>query len=207
MFIRDTEVSEVRRTPPLDLLDDSPISAPRRCRRAGCTRFRVSASPYCPACGVAATRAWRQRRGKEAGREFSPAAAKERSIRAAIAVYVKRGKLAKGVCEICGESATVASWDDPHRSRETVRWHCRSHYVARRDDRRQNADLRIVLREKYAVVAAELALLPIETRGRIERIAAEHPLARGAQPGSLRYWAALERALRQHQDPEHGAWF
>ena len=44
-------------------------------------------------------------------------------------VYIKRGKLKKGICEVCG-SADVEAHHDDYTKPLAVRWFCRLHHNA-----------------------------------------------------------------------------
>ncbi len=58
-----------------------------------------------------------------------------RRARAYVSTHVRRGKLKKGSCEVCGVRDTIASWNDPAKPLD-VRWFCQEHHRERVELRR-----------------------------------------------------------------------
>jgi len=56
-----------------------------------------------------------------------PIARKKANARAYLHEYIKRGKITKGVCEVCGKPAE-AHHDNYDKPLE-VRWFCREHHL------------------------------------------------------------------------------
>jgi hypothetical protein len=193
----------------IDELDelDPPIPLPliRECSRPGCQRTARHGGRYCRPCATAATRRWRERNAavlaeRERTRTFDDGDQLVRRARAYVTEYVKRGKLSRGRCEICGEPKVLATWDDPHKPRE-VRWLCTEHYADRRDSRREADAARARLSAEWAELSDELARLPAALRANVHAAALAGPAGDGCRPGSPFYWWTLRRELRRHRSP------
>lgn len=53
---------------------------------------------------------------------------KRANCRSYLHVYVKRGKVVKGPCEVCGEAEVEAHHDDYLKPLD-VRWRCNAHHL------------------------------------------------------------------------------
>lgn len=120
-----------------------------------------------------------------------------RAARAYVAEYVKRGKLARGRCELCNESETAAIWDDPSKPL-AVRWRCRDHRSERREDQRAIAQAQAALQGEFATLRMAVAALPPEVRANLHTIALLGLAGEGCEAGSLRYWLTLRREIARH---------
>lgn len=195
----------VRRFQPLDPIDEPELPRPlpliRRCSKRGCRRTARQGGRYCRPCATAATRKWRERNAsalaeREKGRIFSEEEQLIRRARAYIDVYLRRGKLSRGRCGICGEPDVLAAWDDPRKPRE-VRWLCAEHYADRRDAKREGDAARARLADQFAGLRAELALLPPEVQAELHEAALRGPAGHGCREGSTFYWWTLRRELQR----------
>jgi hypothetical protein len=202
----------VRQSAPIDDLDDLPAPRPlpllRPCGRKGCRRFCRPGGRYCRPCATAATRRWRDRhRGELEERERARAFSREeRAIRAArayVAQYLKRGKLGKTPCGICGEREVLAAWNDPKRPLE-VHWLCRQHYEDHREAQRDAAVARRGLAAEWARVRDELTLLPPAIRAEVHAAALQGPVGHGCPAGSTLYWWTLRRELARCHEGQVG---
>ena len=205
----------VRKLAPLDALEELPPPRPlpllRHCGKRHCRRWARPGGRYCRPCATAATRRWRDRHrselaARERARGFSAEEQLIRRARAYVDVYIKRGKMARGRCEICGESEVLAAWDDPSKPRE-VRWLCRLHYDERRDTAREAAEMRRAIAANVAELKEQLALLPPEARAEIHAAALRGPTGGGCQPNSPFYWWTLRRELQRYTERQTGRIF
>lgn len=78
---------------------------------------------YCKAC-----HAEHMRNNRPKHSELSEPARKKANARAYLHVYVKRGKVKKGQCEICGSKRAEAHHEDYSKPLE-VHWLCRDHHL------------------------------------------------------------------------------
>jgi hypothetical protein len=194
------------RLSPIDDLEELPLPRPlplvRQCSKRGCRRTARPGGRYCRPCATTATRRWRDRHAdelaeRERGRIFSDEDRLIRKARAYVAEYIKRGKLARERCGVCGEPEVLAAWDDPRKPRE-VRWLCAEHYADRRDSHREAAEARVRLSSEWADVRAQLALLPPELQTELHEIALKGPAGHGARLGSPFYWWTLRREIQRY---------
>jgi len=203
------------RPAPIDELDDLPPPRPlpllRPCGRKGCRRWCRPGGRYCRPCATAATRRWRDRhRGeleqRERARSFSDEERAIRSARAYVAQYLKRGKLGKTPCGVCGEHEVLAAWEDPRRPL-SVDWLCREHYHERRDARREAAIARADLSAEWRRVRDEFALLPQDVQAGVHATALQGPVGHGCPAGSTLYWWTLRRELARYSDRQRAGRF
>jgi hypothetical protein len=208
------EDGSVPTTDPLDDLDELPPPRPlpllRRCAKRYCRRFCYPGGRYCRPCATAATRRWRDRHRtevatRERARSFSPEEQLIRRARAYVASYLRRGKIEKGRCEICGEDEVIAAWDDPTRPL-AVRWLCRGHYDERRSTKRQAAAAREAAAAEYAEVRERIALLPPDVQAELHAAALRGPAGNGCRPGSPFYWWTLRRELQRLRENDQAFW-
>ncbi len=134
---------------------------------------------------------------RERGRRFSDEQRLIRNARAYVAQYLKRGKLCKGRCEICGEPQVLAAWDDP-RVPCAVRWQCREHYNERREAKHGAAEARESIAAQWAEVRWQLLLLPREAQRVLHDAALRGPAGQEAVAGSFFYWWTLRRELGRY---------
>jgi hypothetical protein len=194
--MRPSEIDELDETPPPRLL---PLR--RRCSKRGCT---VSARPggrYCRPCATAATRAWRDRyraqlAERERARIWSDEQRSVRAARAYIAVYLRRGKIAKGRCAVCNDTEVQPTWRDPKCPLE-IQWFCREHAVERREAAEASAREVAALRSVNDEIKAAIALLTPEVQRELHERAMGGLLVR--KPGDLMYWWNLRRALQAYE--------
>jgi len=78
---------------------------------------------YCTKCHNAKMREWRKTHPIEG------LARKKQNCRAYTHQLIKRGKLTKGPCEVCG-SPEVESHHDDYDQPRNVRWFCKAHHRA-----------------------------------------------------------------------------
>jgi len=119
----------------LDELDELPVprSLNRYCGAHGCRRRARPGGRHCSLCHAASVRRWRDahafelavRRRDAAGARDDDARARD-SARAKLAMALRRGKLTRGFCAVCGSKDAVALIPDPRRPFD-VAWACRPH--------------------------------------------------------------------------------
>jgi len=222
LFIRETgrrsrsrEPDFVRKSEPLDELDELPTRRPlplvRLCGKRGCRRQARPGGRYCRPCATEAVRRWRDRHAaqlaaRERARSWSDEQRLLRRARAYVDVYLRRGKLVRGRCEICGDAATLAAWDDPAQPR-AVRWLCAEHYADRRDARHEADEARVALAAEWAEVRRQVLLLPSEVQRELHEAALRGPAGHGAARGSTFYWWTLRRELWRRRDSEQSSGF
>ena len=78
-------------------------------------------SSYCTTCGTAKKRKWRNEHRLEGE------ARKKMNCRTYLHVYIRRGKVKKGKCEVCGSDVVEAHHDDYNKPLQ-VRWFCTKHH-------------------------------------------------------------------------------
>ncbi len=204
-----TEGRVVRKSAPLDDLDELPAPRPlplvRHCGKRGCRRSARPGGRYCRPCATDAVRRWRERHRtalaeRERARAWSEEQRLVRKARAYVAQYLRRGKLRKGRCEVCGEPKVLAAWDDPQQPR-AVRWLCAEHYADRRDANRDAEESRGALAAEWAEVRRQVLLLPPGVQHELHEAALRGPAGHGAAPpGSTFYWWTLRRELGRLQE-------
>jgi len=197
----------VHKSAPLDELDELPASRPlplvRHCGKRECRRHARAGGRYCRPCATEAVRRWRDRHAaqlaaRERARSWSDEQRLLRRARAYVDVYLRRGKLARGRCEVCGEPQTLAAWDDLAEPL-AVRWLCAEHYADRRDARHEADEARVALAAEWAEVRRQVLLLPPPVQAQLNAAALQGPAGHGAQPGSTFYWWTLRRELARLQ--------
>lgn len=190
---------------PIDELDELPPPRPlplrRRCSKRGCRGTARPGGRYCRPCATAATQAWRDRHRaqlteRERARNWSDEQRAVRAARAYVAVYVRRGKLAKGRCAVCNDPDVQPTWRDPKRPLE-MEWFCPQHAVERREAADAGARETAALRALNEEVKAALALLPPEVQRGLHEQAMRGLLVRRA--GDMMYWWNLRRALQAYE--------
>jgi len=205
----------VRKPEPLDELDELPASRRlalvRYCGKRGCRRHARPGGRYCRPCATEAVRRWRKDHAaelaeRERARSWSDDQRLLRRARAYVDVYLRRGKLARGRCEVCGEPQTLAAWDDLAEPL-AVRWLCAEHYGDRRDARREADEARVALTAEWAEVRRQVLLLPSEVQRELHEAALRGPAGHGAARGSVFYWWTLRRELWRRRDSEQSSGF
>jgi hypothetical protein len=85
---------------------------------------RIGKHVYCLSCHAQNMRETRPKHS-----ELSNEARKKVNARAYTHVLIKRGKIVKEPCEVCGSDKSQAHHDDYDKPRD-VRWMCRPHHLA-----------------------------------------------------------------------------
>jgi len=109
--------------------------ARRPCPRCQRRKVRVGQG-YCRPCHAAYSRAWRK------GRPLVGEARRRAIARAYAGVYLRRGKLLRRPCEVCGTSERVEMHHDDYGQPLLVRWLCRTHHLALSSSRKPRARAR-----------------------------------------------------------------
>lgn len=99
------------------------VTGERRCYRCGTLHSRTHA--WCHTCHAANMRATRPRY-----RDLAPQAKQRLLARNQARVYAKRGKIARGPCEVCGTDRDLQMHHDDYGEPLVVRWLCRSCHAA-----------------------------------------------------------------------------
>jgi hypothetical protein len=197
---------------PLDALDDpSPPELPliRFCGADGCKRVARSGGRHCRPCHAAAVRRWREvNRAPLAVRRRDAAAARDADVRArdiaraVLAMAIRRGKVARGGCGVCGSrDDVIATIADP-AAPLAVQWICRADQRAAREARRVENASRVAAaaratweRERSDALAA-IAELPPAIRAELHVAAARGPVGIRLGPDAPMYRMQLVRAYR-----------
>lgn len=96
----------------------------RACSKCGCDLSeRFGKQRYCKACHA---KNMRENRPKHS--ELPELARKKANARSYANVYLKRGYIKRGPCEICGDSKAEMHHDDYDKPAH-VRWLCRPHHL------------------------------------------------------------------------------
>ena len=151
-------------------LDEPPAARPTEggvvCATPGCDRPPARYKRLCPACRM---REWRAKhrvesRAHEAARTFTDEQTAVRRARAYISTMVRRGKIARGTCSVCGDGSNVSpTWRDPLRPLD-VRWLCRDHVGEARVSRIELQSARAKVRSWLTSIRAGVAALSPEER-------------------------------------------
>lgn len=83
--------------------------------------MRATGSRYCLLCKAAYMRQWRKTH------RLAGEAKRRDTARHIAGVYLRRGKLTRGPCEVCGELAEMHH--DDYSKPLAVRWLCREHHL------------------------------------------------------------------------------
>ena len=178
----------------------------RSCSTHGCTRPRSPYDRRCRPCATAAQAAYRARHrttlaARERGRTFSATQRALRHARSTLAVYLARGKIRRGRCELCAETEVRPAWDDPGWPL-VVRWFCPEHYNEHGQLRREVAAGRTAVAARFAALHAAIAALPESEQRALHEAARGGLDGSGAAPGSLRYGIALQHAYQARAQGE-----
>ena len=95
------------------------INMKRSCLK--CEEPRASGNPYCKVHHNEQMREWRKTHRLEGE------ARKRSNARSYLHVYIKRGKIVKQPCEVCGNPKVLAKHVDYDRPLD-VRWLCKEHH-------------------------------------------------------------------------------
>jgi len=91
-----------------------------------CTKCRVNRATlshrWCVDCKAGYMRSWRSHNA------MTPMQRLKSNCRSYLHVYIKRGKIKKGVCEVCGDPNVHGHHDDYTKPLE-VRWFCEIHHL------------------------------------------------------------------------------
>jgi len=178
--------------------------APRACTVTDCDRPARRRGTHCERCHK---RAWRHAnrayaKAAEKARSFSPKALTLRTARATIAMALKRGRLHRQPCIVCGKPG-LPHHPDPTKARE-ITWLCRTHRTLERERAAQAAAAEATaarkaewdeLRQRFTTAWPHLA--PAE-REAVLTIAWREPLISSLPPAAPLAQQALIRA--------YGAW-
>ena len=172
----------------------------RSCCTPGCTRPRSPYDRRCRPCATAAQAAYRARHrttlaARERQRTFTATQRALRHARSTLAVYLRRGKLRRGCCELCGERTVRPAWDDPGAPL-AVRWFCPAHADEHGQLRREVALGRTAVAAQFAALRAAIAALPEDEQQALHHAALHGLDGSGTAPGSLRYGIALQHAYQ-----------
>jgi len=194
---------------PLDEIDELPLPAPLPlvcfCGATGCRRRARPGGRHCSFCHAQAVRRWREdhrhalaaRRRDAATLRAADARARD-SARAKLAMALRRGTIARGLCVDCGDAQVIGMIADPARWREVV-WVCRQHRETELDRRRGAEERRIYEAkqadwyDKRAQVLATIKLLPAAERAELYALAARGPASMRLSPGAPLYVMNLVR--------------
>jgi len=193
----------------LDELEPLPALAVRRvCGTRFCRRTARPGGRHCPSCHAGTVRRWRERHRTElAGRRQIALAGRDEatrvrdSARAKLAMALRRRKLERGLCVVCGRAEVTALMDDPGRPLE-VEWVCRADRQALLERRQERADERVAaaaraaLAEERLAVLAAVELLPPDEQRRLKALAAQGPAGMQLSPGAPLYVMNLVRLFR-----------
>jgi hypothetical protein len=90
---------------------------------------------YCRACHAQYTREWRKTH------RLTGIARIKSNIRSIARVYLKRGKLIKNSCEICGTQESIEMHHDDYSNPLSVRWLCNKHHIEYHNNLRKQLKL------------------------------------------------------------------
>lgn len=188
---------------PRDDLDPLELPAPlplrRPCSKPRCRRTARPGGRYCRPCASEASARWyhakrdeilARRLGRRDERDDDRRA--RDSARAYVAVYERRGKLARGRCVVCNDPEVQPTWRDP-KVPLAVRWLCREHARDERDAATSAAASVASLKAEYAELQAAIALLPQAVQRQLHEQALRGILVR--KVGDIMYWWNLRRAF------------
>jgi len=172
----------------------------RSCSR-GCTRPRTPYDRRCRPCATAAQAAYRARhrtelQAREQQRTFSSTQQALRRARSYLAVYLKRGKLRPGRCELCGDPTVRPAWNDPQQPL-AVRWFCHTHYGEHVELQHEVGAGIVAVAAQFAALRSAIAALPEAEQARLHQHALGGLDGTGAEAGSLRYWLALRQTYQR----------
>jgi len=195
---------------PLDELDDltppAPLPLVRFCGARGCKRRARPGGRHCSFCHAQAVRRWREdhrhalaaRRRDAATLRAADARARD-SARAKLAMALRRGTIARGLCVDCNDSQVIGLIADPVRWREVV-WVCWQHRETElergrgADERRMYEAKQADWYDERAQVLAAIELLPTPERAELHALAARGPAGMRLSPGAPLYVMNLVRA-------------
>lgn len=207
------EALAVRNYAPIDELDDvgppPPLPLIRYCGARGCRRRARPGGRHCAACHVAAVRRWRKRhRGKLTIRRRDASAVRDDgarardSARAKLAMALRRGKLTRGACVVCGGRDVVALIAEAARPLD-VTWVCRDDRQTLRERERDaeaqrvSAAAQAAWHDERARVLAAIDLLPPAERTRLRVTAVQGPAGVRLSPEAPLYTINLVRAYKE----------
>jgi len=177
----------------LDDIDELPPPRPldRYCGAPGCRRRVRPGGRHCSSCHAASVRRWREehahelavRRRDAAGTRDDETRGRD-SARAKLAMALRRGKISRGHCTICGAKDAMALIEDWRRPLE-ITWACRADRETARERRREDAALHVAEAERVLWLDERArALAGIETLAADDRALLHHLAGRG--PAGLR---------------------
>ena len=77
---------------------------------------------WCKTCHNSFMREWRKTHTETEEQRIKG------NARSYLRVYIRRGKIARGICEVCGDLKTVGHHDDYTKPLQ-VKWLCRKHHL------------------------------------------------------------------------------
>lgn len=176
-YVSSDEVDEL---PPPRLLN-------RYCGAKACRRRARSGGRHCALCHAASVRRWREGhaqelavRRRDAAEARSDLARARDSARAKLAMALRRGKIVRGHCVVCGSKDVMALIEDVERPLDVV-WACRADRELAREQRSDAAAKRAAAAEhekwvlERARVLAEIELLDVADRERLYEHARHGP--------------------------------
>lgn len=200
----------------VDEVDELPPPRPlnRYCGAKGCRKRARPGGRHCAPCHAASVRRWREghayelavRRRDAAGARSGDARARD-SARAKLAMALRRGKIARGHCVVCGSKDVMALIEDAQRPLDVV-WACRADRELAREQRNDAAAERTAAAEhekwllERARALAEIELLDVADRERLYELARRGPAGLRLSPESPLFAINLVRAftmVRSHE--------
>lgn len=187
----------------LDPIDPGPSTLPmhRPCSKPRCRRSARAGGRYCRPCSTEASARWyRANRAEILARRLGRRDERDEeqrardSARAYVAVYARRGKLARARCVVCDDPNVQPSWRNPKLPLE-VSWICREHARDQRETAASTARDVAALKVEYAELRDAIALLPQPVQRQLHEEAMRGILVRKA--GDLMYVWNLRRALQR----------
>jgi len=187
----------------LDPIDPGPPTLPvhRPCSKPRCRRSARAGGRYCRPCSTEASARWyRANRAEILARRLGRRDERDEeqrardSARAYVAVYARRGKLARARCVVCDDPNVQPSWRNPKLPLE-VSWICREHARDQRETAASTARDVAALKVEYAELRDAIALLPRPVQRQLHEEAMRGLLVRKA--GDLMYVWNLRRALQR----------
>lgn len=97
---------------------------------------RLFKQRYCKSC-----HAENMRNNRPKHSELPEPARRKANARSYLHVYVKRGKVQKGLCEVCGSERAEAHHEDYTKPLE-VHWLCRDHHLELHEAQKANQKMR-----------------------------------------------------------------
>ena len=202
-----------------DELDD-PLPPPGRhlelvrfCGARGCRRRTRPGGRHCVEHHAAAVRRWREgkrtvinTRRRDRAQDRTDDQRQRDSARAKLAMALKRGKIAKSGCQVCGTMAVTAFQADPKRPLDVV-WLCRddrSEYIGAQVEDLAAKASQDAWRVRRMASIAILELLPPAKQAELRAIASRGPAGLRLSPESPFYGQQLTLAVERNFGGRNG---